>query len=128
MNTEIKKKLAKNWFKTLQDMICQDIEELEGKKKFVVTEWKRNKKKDGGGGEYRILKEGKIFEKVGINFSEVYGKFSKEFRNKIPGTNLNPNFWASGLSIVIHMRNPHVRMETFQVCYLHCYQSKNYNC
>ncbi len=45
MEIEIKKKLAKNWFKILQDMICQDIEELEGKKNFISTEWKRNKKK-----------------------------------------------------------------------------------
>ena len=74
-------------------MICRGIEELEGGKKFIVTEWKRNKKNEGGG-EYRVLKEGKIFEKVGVNFSEVYGKFSKEFRKKIPGTNLNPSFWA----------------------------------
>ena len=83
MNAEMKKKLAKNWFKILQDMLCRDIEELERGKKFIVTEWKRNKKNEGGG-EYRILKEGKIFEKVGVNFSEVYGKFSKEFRSKIP--------------------------------------------
>ena len=62
MNAEMKKKLAKNWFKILQDMICRGIEELEGGKKFIVTEWKRNKKNEGGG-EYRVLKEGKIFEK-----------------------------------------------------------------
>ena len=49
-------------------MICQDIEELEGGKKFISTEWKRNNQKDEGGGEYRILKEGKIFEKAGCKF------------------------------------------------------------
>ena len=118
MEAEIKKKLAKNWFKILQDMVCQDIEELEGKKKFISTEWKRDKKKDEGGGEYRILKEGKIFEKAGVNFSEVYGKLSKEFRSKIPGTNLNPNFWASGISIVIHMKNPHVPAMHFNTRYI----------
>ena len=119
MEIKIKKKLAKNWFKILQDMICQDIEELEGKKNFISTEWKRNKKKDEGGGEYRILKEGKIFEKVGVNFSEVYGKFSNEFRGKIPGTNLNPSFWASGISIVMHMKNPHVPAMHFNTRYIY---------
>lgn len=119
MEIEIKKKLAKNWFKILQDMICQDIKELEGKKNFISTEWKRNKKKDEGGGEYRILKEGKIFEKVGVNFSEVYGKFSNEFRGKIPGTNLNPSFWASGISIVMHMKNPHVPAMHFNTRYIY---------
>ena len=79
MNTEIKKKLAKNWFKVLQDVICQDIEELEGKTNlFKSKTWDRSKYKNEGGGEFRILKNGKIFEKVGVNFSEVYGKFSKE--------------------------------------------------
>ena len=102
MEKDIKKKLVRNWFKVLQDVICFDIEELEQKsKKFESTEWKRNNKKDEGGGEYRILENGKIFDKVGVNFSEVYGKFSKEFRNKIPGTNLSPNYWASGISIVM---------------------------
>ena len=118
MNSEIKKKLAKNWFKILQDMICRDIEEIERGKKFIVTEWKRNKKNEGGG-EYRILKEGKIFEKVGVNFSEVYGKFSKEFRNKIPGTNLNPSFWASGISIVMHTKNPHIPAMHFNTRYIY---------
>ena len=109
METNIKKKLAKNWFKTLQDMVCFEIEEIENnKKKFISNRWKKNKKKDEGGGEYRILKNGKVFEKVGVNFSEVYGKFSKEFSKKIPGTNSDPSFWASGISIVMHMENPHI--------------------
>ena len=104
MEINIKKKLAKNWFKTLQDMVCFEIEEIENnKKKFISNHWKKNKKKDEGGGEYRILENGKVFEKVGVNFSEVYGKFSKEFRKKIPGTSSDPSFWASGISIVMHM-------------------------
>ena len=119
MEKDIKKKLVRNWFKVLQDVICFDIEELEQKsKKFESTEWKRNNKKDEGGGEYRILENGKIFDKVGVNFSEVYGKFSKEFRNKIPGTNLSPNFWASGISIVMHMKNPHVPAMHFNTRYI----------
>ena len=119
MENDIKKKLVKNWFKTLQDVICFDIEELEKNSlKFESTEWKKNNKKDEGGGEYRILKNGKIFDKVGVNFSEVYGKFSKKFRSKMPGTNLSPNFWASGISIVMHMKNPHVPAMHFNTRYI----------
>ena len=86
MDQTIKKKLARNWFKTLQEVICQEIEELEGKKNiFKIKNWERGKKSNEGGGQFRILENGKIFEKVGVNFSEVYGKFSKQFRNRIPG-------------------------------------------
>jgi coproporphyrinogen III oxidase len=109
MDREIKKKLARNWFRLLQNIICNDIEKLEkNKKKFISKTWTKNKIKDEGGGEFRILNDGKIFEKVGVNFSEVYGKFSNEIRKKIPGADKNPNFWASGISIVMHMNNPHV--------------------
>jgi coproporphyrinogen III oxidase len=109
MNREIKQKLARNWFKLLQDIICNDIEKLENNKiKFKPKIWNRTKIKDEGGGEFRILKDGKIFEKVGVNFSEVYGKFSNELKKNIPGASKNPNFWASGVSVVMHMKNPHV--------------------
>ena len=120
MENNIKKKLVKNWFKILQDMICVEIEEIENnKKKFISNNWRRNKKKDEGGGEYKILKDGKVFEKVGVNFSEVYGKFSKEFKNKIPGTSSNSNFWASGISIVMHMKNPHIPAMHFNTMYIY---------
>ena len=109
MNIEIKKKIARNWFKLLQNTICADIEKLENNKiKFKSKIWSKSKTKDEGGGEFKILKNGKIFEKVGVNFSEVYGKFSNEIRAKIPGAKENPNFWASGISVVMHMNNPHV--------------------
>ena len=63
MDLEIKKNLASNWFKMLQNSICDEIKNLENNKiKFKSTSWKRNRKKDEGGGEYRILKNGKIFE------------------------------------------------------------------
>ena len=120
METNIKKKLAKNWFKVLQDTICFDIEEIEKNKiKFICTDWKRGKKKNEGGGEYRILENGKIFEKVGVNFSEVNGKFSKEFRSKIPGTSSDSSFWASGISVVMHMKNPHVPAMHFNTRYIY---------
>ena len=87
MDNEIKKKLARNWFKILQDVICNEIENLDNSSsKFISNNWKKNYLKDEGGGEYRILKNGKIFEKVGVNFSEVYGNFSKEMKKNIPGT------------------------------------------
>ena len=109
MNKEIKQKLACNWFKSLQNIICNDIEQLEkNKTKFKSKIWQRNKVKDEGGGEFRILKNGKIFEKVGVNFSEVHGKFPNEMRGKIPGSNKDLNFCASGISVVMHMNNPHI--------------------
>ena len=109
MKKEIKQKLTSNWFKLLQDIICNDIERLENYKiKFKPKIWNRNKIKEDGGGEFRILKNGKIFEKVGVNFSEVHGKFSKEMKKNIPGVDKNSNFWASGISVVMHMNNPHI--------------------
>ena len=120
MDSEIKKKLARNWFKTIQEVLCQDIEELEGKKNlFKITNWERGKKSKEGGGQFRIFENGKIFEKVGVNFSEVYGKFSKEFRNRIPGTDKNPSFWASGISVVMHMKNPHIPAMHFNTRYIY---------
>ena len=120
MDTKIKKKLVKNWFKVLQDIICKDIEELEGKKNIFKSKiWFRNKNKNEGGGEFRILENGKIFEKVGVNFSEVYGKLSKKFKKKIPGTNKNSNFWASGISVVMHMKNPHIPAMHFNTRYIY---------
>jgi len=120
MDKEIKKRLSRNWFKLLQDVICFEIESLEKKnKKFVKKKWFRSSTKDEGGGEYRILKNGKIFEKVGVNFSEVYGKFSKKISKNIPGTKKNPNFWASGISIVMHMKNPHIPAMHFNTRYIY---------
>ena len=120
MDTKIKKKLVKNWFKVLQDIICKDIEELEGKKNiFKSKTWVRNKNKNEGGGEFRILENGKIFEKVGVKFSEVYGKLSKKFKKKIPVTNKNSNFWDSGISVVMHMKNPHIPAMHFNTRYIY---------
>ncbi len=107
MDLDIKKDLVSNWFKLLQNAFCNDIIELESHKvKFKSTTWKRNQRKNEGGGEYRILRNGKVFDKVGVNFSRVYGKFPKEFQKKILGADKNPRFWASGISVVMHMKNP----------------------
>ena len=119
MDFEIKKDLTSNWFKTLQDSICHSISELEKNKiKFKSKTWKRNQNKDEGGGEYRILKDGRIFDKVGVNFSKVYGKFPKHFQKQIPGAKKNPNFWASGISVVMHMKNPLIPAMHFNTRYI----------
>ena len=120
MDQIIKKKLARNWFKTLQEVLCKEIEELEGGSKlFKYKNWERGKKSNEGGGQSRIYENGKIFDKVGVNFSEVYGKFSNQFKNKIPGTNKNSKFWASGISVVMHMKNPHVPAMHFNTRYVY---------
>ena len=119
MDTEIKKDLVSNWFKLLQNAICDDISRLEKNKiKFKSTSWQRSKIKDEGGGEYRIIKNGKVFEKVGVNFSKVYGKFPKKFQKNIPGASKDPRFWASGISIVMHMQNPHIPAMHFNTRYI----------
>ena len=107
MDLEIKQKLASNWFKSLQEIFCRSILDFEKNNvKFKSTTWRKNLKKDEGGGEYRILQNGKVFDKVGVNFSKVYGKFPKKFQKNIPGAQKDPRFWASGLSVVMHMKNP----------------------
>src|SRR6056300_1547483 len=104
MDLDIKKDLTSNWFKLLQDAFCNDISKLENHKtKFKSTTWKRSPDKDEGGGEYRILRDGKVFDKVGVNYSKVYGKFPKKFQKNIRGASKDPRFWASGISVVMHM-------------------------
>jgi len=117
MDIEIKKKLTVYWFNILQDILCYEIEKLE--KEFAIKKnkrpktfssrlWKRSNYKNEGGGKFRILNNGLVFEKVGVNFSEVYGKFNKLFKKKIPGTKKDSSFWASGISVVMHMKNPRI--------------------
>ena len=119
MDLDIQKDLASNWFKLLQDAFCNDISILENNKtKFLTTSWKRNLSKDEGGGEYRILKGGKIFDKVGVNFSKVYGKFPKKFQKNILGAKKDPRFWASGGSVVMHMKNPLIPAMHFNTRYI----------
>ena len=119
MNLEIKRDLVSNWFKTLQNAFCEDIVRIENNKsKFISTSWKRNYRKDEGGGEYRILQNGKVFEKVGVNFSKVYGRFSKKFQKNLPGAKKDPRFWASGISVVMHMKNPLIPAMHFNTRYI----------
>ncbi len=119
MDLDIKKDLASNWFKLLQESICRDINLLENNKvNFRSYSWKRNKKTDEGGGEFRILKNGKIFDKVGVNFSKVYGKFPDQFKKNILGANKDSRFWASGISVVMHMKNPLMPAMHFNTRYI----------
>jgi len=119
MELEIKKDLASNWFKMLQDAICHNITDLERNKiEFKSSNWKRNHKKDEGGGEFRILENGKVFDKVGVNFSKVYGKFPKKFQKNILGAKKDPRFWASGISVVMHMKNPLIPAMHFNTRYI----------
>ena len=110
MDIEDKKIYSDKWFSYLQALICNNFEEIEKSakslKKFISTDWKKNVK--DGGGTYKILKDGKIFDKVGVNKSTVSGTFSKRFRKNILGAQKNGKYWASGISVVAHMKNPKI--------------------
>ena len=111
MDLEDKKIYADKWFSYLQEQICMSFEKIEKKfkssKKFNATTWNKSKKSEGGG-TYKILKNGRVFDKVGVNKSTVSGKFSKQFRKKIYGAEKNGRYWASGISVVAHMKNPKI--------------------
>lgn len=112
-----KQQQASRWFKTLRNDICAEFESIETTNtSFERTVWNReNSDKPNetgsilkGGGEMSIMR-GDVFEKVGVNISTVHGTFSEQFREKIPGAiESNGNFWASGISLVAHMKNPFV--------------------
>ncbi len=113
----IKKKLSRNWFLLLQQTICYEFQKIEiyyAKKKkkkpsyFEIKDWKKSKTNNEGGGTFAKINNGLVFDSVGVNFSEVSGKFHKKFKSQIPGTNKNPNYWASGISVVAHMKNPKI--------------------
>ena len=113
---KIKKKIASDWFKFLQSEIINQFQLLENenckknKKKikvFVKKKWSKNNKKEGGGTSY-LLSDGELFDKVGINQSTVTGQFKKVFKSKILGAEKNGKYWASGISVVAHMKNPKI--------------------
>ncbi len=108
ITTDFKKKITDNWFAYLQNQICKEFEYLENNKiKFHRRIWKKEKIKEGGGISY-LMTGGKVFDKVGVNKSTVSGKFAKKFRSKIFGASKNGNYWASGISVVAHMKNPRI--------------------
>jgi len=116
LNLEIQKKLASEWFKFIQKKICEEFQFFENKlsrkkniapKHFKKNEWRKQKSGEGGG-IYYILKNGQLFDKVGVNHSTVEGSFPKKFKSNIPGTKKNNSYWASGVSVVAHMKNPRI--------------------
>ena len=78
----------------------------------------KSKTKSEGGGEISMLRNGNIFEKVGVNISVVNGRFDKNFKNKIPGTKESSKFWASGISVVAHFQNPKIPSLHFNTRYI----------
>ena len=118
-----KKTLASNWFAALRDDICAAFEAIEDSAatkqkpagRFERKSWNR----DGGGGGEMSLMRGQVFEKVGVNISTVFGSFSDDFKAEIRGAETDGAFWASGISLVAHMQNPHVpaaHMNTRFIC------------
>jgi coproporphyrinogen III oxidase len=92
---------AAEFFRGLQDRICSALEKADGNAKFRQDLWNRP---GGGGGRTRVIADGAVFEKGGVNLSEVHGEFTPEFAKQIPGDGLK--FTAVGVSLVIHPRSP----------------------
>jgi coproporphyrinogen III oxidase len=118
---ETQKQTAKAWFENLQGQIITAFEAIEAdytsgsfselpQGQFTRQPWPRIDHITGepGGGGTMAMMGGRVFEKVGVHTSSVFGQFSPEFAKQIPGAEQDPRFWASGISLIAHMRNPHV--------------------
>lgn len=113
-----RKEKACAWFEELRDRICRVCESIEAEigipagespARFEHKIWKRaeDDAEDAGGGVTAVLR-GRVFEKLGVNVSTVHGRFAPEFAREVEGAADDPRFWASGISLVAHPRNPHV--------------------
>jgi coproporphyrinogen III oxidase len=113
-----KKASAAAWFRSLRDRIVAAFEELEvratpsGETPVTFEVTPTSRAEDGGGGIMSVLRGGRVFEKVGVNWSEVHGALGARAQKAmaargVPGMETDPRFWASGISLVAHMVNPH---------------------
>lgn len=103
-NKPLLRERARDFFAALQDEICAALERLDGGASFREDLWTRD---EGGGGRTRVMEGGALFEKAGVNFSEVYGRFDEAFAAKLP-VGEGTKFFATGISLVLHPLNPMV--------------------
>lgn len=118
INTAIpSKETITQWFESLQDHICQQLEKIDGKSRFKQDSWQRD---GGGGGRSRVIENGNVFEKGGVNFSAVWGNLSPHVSNHLNLPTENQQFYATGVSIVLHPNSPlmpiiHMNVRYFEV-------------
>lgn len=117
------KKITSSWFETLRNNMCAEFEKVEEEyakrhdleaSKFQRNSWDRP---GGGGGQMSVMK-GNVFEKVGVNFSIVHGKLKPDFKKQIPGADEEGNFFATGISVVAHMKSPLLPASHFNTRYI----------